>query len=322
MPGQDVVEVLAGRSGDRAAEQVGEHQDEHHRRDRHVEQLLGDVLDLEHPAPAEGERGRQRARARRARGRGERLADGGLVGGGVGSRCAVGSVLMLPAPRSAIASAVCVLGRVAGQREEHLVEARLAEREVGDPHARPASSATASAAAVGVGARRRQRRRDRARGARRRARARGRARPRGRCSGSSSRTCSAPEPTDALSWPGVPSAITRPWSITAIPSASWSASSRYWVQSRIVVPSATSARTMSQTWLRERGSSPVVGSSRNISSRRDDDARGDVEPAPHAARVVLDQPAGRLGEAERLEQLGARAPWPRRASARAGGRAG
>ena len=37
--------------------------------------------------------------------------------------------------------------------------------------------------------------------------------------------------------------------------------------------------------------------------RRDDDARGDVEPPPHAAGVVLDQPAGRLGEAERLEQL-------------------
>ena len=72
-------------------------------------------------------------------------------------------------------------------------------------------------------------------------------------------------PTEALSCPGVPSAITLPWSITAIPSASWSASSRYCVQSRIVVPSATSARMMSQTWLRERGSSPVVGSSRNIS---------------------------------------------------------
>ena len=38
--------------------------------------------------------------------------------------------------------------------------------------------------------------------------------------------------------------------------------------------------------------------------RRDDDARGDVEPAPHAPGVVLDQPAGRVGETERLEQLG------------------
>ena len=74
-----------------------------------------------------------------------------------------------------------------------------------------------------------------------------------------------PLPTDALSCPGVPSAMTRPRSMTAIPSASWSASSRYWVQSRIVVPPATSARQISQTWPRDRGSRPVVGSSRNIS---------------------------------------------------------
>ena len=38
------------------------------------------------------------------------------------------------------------------------------------------------------------------------------------------------------------------------------------MQSRIVVPSAASARMISQTWLRERGSRPVVGSSRNMSS--------------------------------------------------------
>ena len=67
--GQDVVEVLAGRPLDGAAEQVGEHQDEHHGRDRHVEQLLGDVLDLEHPAPAEGQRRGERARPRGPRAR-------------------------------------------------------------------------------------------------------------------------------------------------------------------------------------------------------------------------------------------------------------
>ena len=69
--------------------------------------------------------------------------------------------------------------------------------------------------------------------------------------------------SDAFSAGGVPSAITRPWSITAIRSASWSASSRYWVVSRTVVPAATSARTAAQTSVRPRGSSPVVGSSRN-----------------------------------------------------------
>ena len=144
----------------------------------------------------------------------------------------------------------------------------------------------------------------------------------GRCSGSSSRTCSAPEPTEALSWPGVPSAITLPWSITAIPSASWSASSRYCVQSRIVVPPATSARMMSQTWLRERGSRPGRRLVEEHQLRRDDDARRDVEPPPHPAGVVLDQAPGRVGEAEGLEQLVGARLGARRASGRAAGRSG
>src|SRR5699024_805477 len=70
----------------------------------------------------------------------------------------------------------------------------------------------------------------------------------------------------AFNWPGVPSAITVPLSITARRSASWSASSRYWVVSRMVVPASTRVRMISQTWLRLRGSIPVVGSSRNIRS--------------------------------------------------------
>jgi hypothetical protein len=45
--------------------------------------------------------------------------------------------------------------------------------------------------------------------------------------------------------------------------ASWSASSRYWVVSSTVVPTAASARIICQTSLRPCGSSPVVGSSRN-----------------------------------------------------------
>ena len=36
---------------------------------------------------------------------------------------------------------------------------------------------------------------------------------------------------------------------------------------------------------------------------RDHDARGDVEPAPHAAGVVLDQPTGGLGKPEGVEQF-------------------
>lgn len=52
--------------------------------------------------------------------------------------------------------------------------------------------------------------------------------------------------------------------MTAIREASWSASSRYCVVSSTVAPWLTTARTMSQTWLRLRGSRPVVGSSMNI----------------------------------------------------------
>ena len=82
--------------------------------------------------------------------------------------------------------------------------------------------------------------------------------------------------------------------------------------SSTVVPSAAIVRTMSHTWLRLRGSSPVVGSSRKSISGRVDQAGGDVDAPPHAARERADLPAGRVREPERLEQLGGarRAPAP------------
>ncbi|WP_225942396.1 hypothetical protein [Nocardiopsis terrae] len=51
-------------------------------------------------------------------------------------------------------------------------------------------------------------------------------------------------PTTRLSSAGVPSATTLPRSITAMSSARASASSRYWVVSRTVVPSSVSSRTV------------------------------------------------------------------------------
>mgnify|MGYP001248597217 CR=1 FL=1 len=36
---------------------------------------------------------------------------------------------------------------------------------------------------------------------------------------------------------------------------------------------------------------------------RDDDAGGDVDPPPHAARIVLDLAVGGLGEAEGVQKL-------------------
>lgn len=52
-------------------------------------------------------------------------------------------------------------------------------------------------------------------------------------------------PTWALSSSAVPQAMTRPWSTTAIVSASSSASSRYWVVSSSVVPRRTRERMTS-----------------------------------------------------------------------------
>ena len=54
--------------------------------------------------------------------------------------------------------------------------------------------------------------------------------------GSASATCRKPEPVAAFSSRLVPSAIFLPWSMTAMRAASWSASSRYCVVSRIVTP--------------------------------------------------------------------------------------
>ena len=56
--------------------------------------------------------------------------------------------------------------------------------------------------------------------------------------------------------------------MTWIRSASWSASSRYWVVSSTVLPSRTSSRMVSHICPRVRGSRPVVGSSRKISGGR------------------------------------------------------
>src|SRR6187549_673811 len=69
-------------------------------------------------------------------------------------------------------------------------------------------------------------------------------------------------PTSALSESGVPSATILPLSMMPTLSASWSASSRYWVVRKTVVPSSFSARTSSQIVRRLTGSRPVVGSSR------------------------------------------------------------
>ena len=90
----------------------------------------------------------------------------------------------------------------------------------------------------------------------------------GMSSAETSCSCSVERPTDDFSSSEVPSATFRPWSMTAIRSASWSASSRYCVVSRMVLPCCTSSRIVVHIWPRVRGSRPVVGSSRKISGGR------------------------------------------------------
>jgi hypothetical protein len=81
-------------------------------------------------------------------------------------------------------------------------------------------------------------------------------------------TTSRSSPSLDFSSSGRPDAMTRPASSTDTVSASWSASSRYCVVSSTAVPARTSSRTVSHTSLRPRGSSPVVGSSRNSTAGR------------------------------------------------------
>ncbi len=82
---------------------------------------------------------------------------------------------------------------------------------------------------------------------------------------SATRSCRLDSPIDALSSSAVPSATTLPVSMTAMRSASWSASSRYCVVRSTVEPLATRSRMVSHICPRVRGSSPVVGSSRKMS---------------------------------------------------------
>src|SRR4029453_2079196 len=81
-------------------------------------------------------------------------------------------------------------------------------------------------------------------------------------------TSNCAPPMRRLSSSGLPAAIVRPWSTTTTRSASSSASSRYCVVSRSVVPSATRVRITFHIRRRLTGSSPVVGSSRNSTGGR------------------------------------------------------
>ena len=125
-----------------------------------------------------------------------------------------------------------------------------------------------------------------------------------RWSGSSSRTCSAPEPTDALSCAG--RALGDHLAVVDHGDP---------VGELVGLVEVLRAEQDRRALGDERADDvpDLVARARvepgrrlveEHQLRRHDDARGDVEPAAHAARVVLDEPAGRVREPERLEQLG------------------
>ena len=281
-PGRMYWQVLVGRALHRAAEQVGEHQQEEDRRDRRVEQLLRDVLDLEHAAPGERAAGGEGARRRRALARDERglqrlLAQrrDGLVGDGRSRR------------------------RLPGEGEEDLVQRRLAEREGRDGDARRAtSSASASAARSASGAR-------------------ARARPgRSPATAPSRRSSAASRCSGSASAHVQRAAADRRLELARRPLGDHVAAvddgdpRRELVGLVEVLRAQQDGRPLGD----ERADDlPHLVARARVQARRrlveeqqlrrDDDARRDVEAPAHAARVVLDEPArGRL-EAEAGQQL-------------------
>ena len=100
----------------------------------------------------------------------------------------------------------------------------------------------------------------------------------------------------------MPSATLTPRSMTAIRSASWSASSRYCVVSSTVHPLATRSRMVSHIWP---AGARVEARGRLVEEDQGwpgDQAGGQVEAPPHAAGERRDRLAGGLGQVELLQQ--------------------
>src|SRR5215467_14367349 len=104
-------------------------------------------------------------------------------------------------------------------------------------------------------------------------------------------------PARVFSSAGVPAAITVPWSMMTMSEASRSASSRYWVVSRMSVPLTTRPRIASQSWRRLPGSRLVE----QEQTRGSDQADAQVDTAAHAAGIGAHQPVGVVGELHLLK---------------------
>ena len=103
--------------------------------------------------------------------------------------------------------------------------------------------------------------------------------------------------------PGVPRSITTPWSITAMSCARRSASSRYCVVSRVVMPAGDQLVDEVPHRVAAAGVEPGGRLVEEQHRRPPDEAHGDVEATAHAARVGAGAAVGGAGEVEALEQL-------------------
>ena len=157
-----------------------------------------------------------------------------------------------------------------------------------------------------------RRRRDRAR--------RGSAATPGRSRSWRTRTSITSPPMRRLSSAGVPAATARPWSTITTWSASWSASSRYWVVSSTSVPVSTRRADRVPQLDPAARVEPGRGLVEQQEPRRPDQARAEVEPAAHAARVRAREPVGRVDRARAGRARRRRWPWPRAGPARTGAR--
>ena len=109
-------------------------------------------------------------------------------------------------------------------------------------------------------------------------------------------------PTSALSEAGVPSATILPALMIPTRSASWSASSRYWVVRKTVVPSSLRLRDLLPDRL---AADRVEAGGRLVEEEHAglvDERGGEVEPALHPARVGADAAVGGLRQPDPAEQ--------------------
>ena len=102
---------------------------------------------------------------------------------------------------------------------------------------------------------------------------------------------------------GVPSAMTRPWSMTASVLASRSASSRYWVVRSTVVPPPTRLLDDLPQVVAALGVEPGGRLVEEEHGGPGHQGGGQVEPPAHAARVGLERAVAGVGQVELAEQL-------------------